>query len=433
MNYGLLILLIVCMIIQEGIFIPVESKQSFGIELRFKKANEIEKAERLKLLHEHQVQHLSLDQDEEKRAEQIANLITNKVGKTGSFPGDINSKSSLITAPVTFGNQTFDLTLDTGSTILWVTSATCNSAACKSHKQYDSTMSATFESMQPTTSFEIEYGSGKIAGELAKETISLGGVSVFRQIFGVTTMQEGGSFEHAQWSGLLGLAYPDLAAFDNIKSKPFFDAVIDQNILNENGFSFWLVKSVNDPPMFFLGSPPLQYYQGTLQFFNVIDKYYWTLLLKDILIDDVSLGLCPPPSYCKVAVDSGTSYMSAPTSDLATILSAIYGSNQPEACQEAPTKVITYVLDGDIKFTLEPDFYFTKSASDKYCKAKYIALDVDPPHGPLHIFGDVFFRKYFVHFDRDKDRVGFAVANREISQEPSLQSLLMKKLHSRNN
>jgi cathepsin D len=181
--------------------------------------------------------------------------------------------------------------------------------------------------------------------------------------------------------------------------------------------------------MFFIGAPPTQFYQGTLQFLQVVDKYYWTLNLQDILVDDVSLGLCP--HGCKVAVDSGTAYMGSPSKDLSTILHALTGKSAVSACQSPSNKTITYVMDGGYRLTLEPEYYFTKSIDGRYCKVKYIGLDVDPPHGPLHIFGDALFRKYFIHFDRDNDRVGFAVANKEINlQEQSLQSLLLAKLRS---
>jgi hypothetical protein len=408
--------------------------------MRFKKADEMEKAERLKTLHTHQLALLEAEEaaeqaaEHEKQAEQVVQLISNRHGRTGSFPGDISSRSSLITAPVTFGNQTFDLTLDTGSTVLWVTSASCKSTACRAHRQYDAGKSDSFQLVRPSIDFEIEYGSGTIQGTLATELVGLGTINVPSQLFGLVTMQEGSTFEHAQWSGLLGLAYPSLASFDHVNpalSKPFFDSIIEKKLLNQNAFSFWLVKSEVSPPMFFLGAPPPQYYKGTLEFFDVVEKYYWTLELLDILVDGQSLGICPPPKRCRVVVDSGTSYMTAPSADLPDILKALHGESADDACQQVSTKVITYMLGGGRNVTLEPDHYFTRSYTGEYCKAKYIALDVEAPHGPVHIFGDVFFRKYFVHFDRDSDRVGFAVARNTVSEShsTSLQSLIMEKLY----
>jgi len=404
--------------------------KTLKVEMRFKQADEVEKAARLKLLHQHQVEHL---EGEDEQLEQVAQLISNNQGKSGSFPGDINSQSSLITAPVQFGGQTFDLTLDTGSTVLWVSSVTCASPACAKHRNYNSSSSATFSTFTPATDFEIEYGSGSIGGYLATETISMGNLRIENQLFGVVEREDGSTFDNAQWSGLLGLAYPALAAFENHEAgnmRPFFDSIIESKQLNENAFSFWLVRSTVSPPMFFLGAPPPQYYQGVLEFFDVIDKYYWTLHLEDILVDGVSLGLCPPPRKCRAVVDSGTTYMSAPTADLPAILTALTGSTASSACQHVNNKTITYVLDGGRALTLEPEFYFTKSSVSEFCKTKYIGLDVEAPHGPVHIFGDVLFRKYFIHFDRDHDRVGFAVAKQNVDPNPSLQSLLMEKLRT---
>jgi len=46
------------------------------------------------------------------------------------------------------------------------------------------------------------------------------------------------------------------------------------------------------------------------------------------------------------------------------------------------------------------------------CKRAFMPLDVKRPHGPLWVVGDIFFRKYFVIFDRDQKRIGIALRNK---------------------
>ena len=47
------------------------------------------------------------------------------------------------------------------------------------------------------------------------------------------------------------------------------------------------------------------------------------------------------------------------------------------------------------------------------CSTLMMPMDIEEPHGPIWIFGVVFMRKYYTVFDRDNDRVGFAVSKRQ--------------------
>ena len=257
--------------------------------------------------------------------------------------GDVDR--TLFTAQVSFGSppQPFALTLDTGSTQLWVATTACTSAVCESHPLFDPEASSTYETLPG--GFEVEFGTGKIEGNMGQDAVGFGGVLVPKQVFGAVDTQEGDVFQSRQWSGILGLGFPALSPYPD--RTPLFDNILKTGQLDSNSFSFFLTRDAQES-MFFLGKPRPGYFEGDLDWIPVTEQYYWSLPLEDILVDGRSLGLCPG-GKCVAVADSGTTFMSAPSSDLPVIMRALFDSEQDmlrKCTQRAPTATITYVLDG---------------------------------------------------------------------------------------
>ncbi|CAO4382529.1 unnamed protein product [Caenorhabditis nigoni] len=119
------------------------------------------------------------------------NLARVSQASTGSQPF-IDYFDDFYLGNITVGTpaQTVTIVLDTGSSNLWVIDAACTSEACNGdprsgftkHK-FDPKKSSTFVS--ETRKFSISYGSGSCSGHLGKDTITMGGLSIKNQEFGV--------------------------------------------------------------------------------------------------------------------------------------------------------------------------------------------------------------------------------------------------------
>ena len=122
-------------------------------------------------------------------------------------------------APVTIGGQEFYLVVDTGSSDPWVadTGFECydpyshdqiNPEDCGFATPYDRTLSNTFTPI-PNENFNITYADGEyLNGDMAYETISMGGITIARQKFAVVDYAAWYGDQHS--SGLVGFAYGTL-------------------------------------------------------------------------------------------------------------------------------------------------------------------------------------------------------------------------------
>ena len=68
------------------------------------------------------------------------------------------------------------------------------------------------------------------------------------------------------------------------------------------------------------------------------------------------------------------------------------------------------IIIGGAKYALTKEDYVIKAGGQ--CLFGMTGLDVPAPAGPLYILGDVFMRAYYVKFDVDGKRLGFAKAKK---------------------
>lgn len=99
---------------------------------------------------------------------------------------------------------------DTGSTDIWVPSATCDDS-CGSHARFDSQKSSTF-SLVANKTWALRYGDGSsVEGYTARDTVHLGTVSQPNQLIGLVSKETPEFASDKFLDGIFGLGFPPLA------------------------------------------------------------------------------------------------------------------------------------------------------------------------------------------------------------------------------
>jgi hypothetical protein len=292
--------------------------------------------------------------------------------------------------------QNFRVVFDTGSANLWVTSAFCKSAACTGKAKYDHTKSSTYVPNGQVIS--IEYGTGSMIGNISRDDVSLGGVTVHDQYFAEATSLAS-FFKDAQLDGILGMGYPDLATGGVL---PVFD-----NIFKETGhemFAFYLDSQPGSTKSkLAIGGADPSLYTGSIYYVPIVETndqlLYYTVDMMSIKVNGKEVSTCTPDLPCTAIVDSGTSLMVGPTAGVNAILAALGSS-----CRNLPEVEITL---NTVVLRISPKIYVIDSPT---CTLGFDTLDDD-----YWILGDAFMRQFYTVFDRSTDRVGFASLNNNLA------------------
>ncbi|MEE6493558.1 hypothetical protein FKM82_016885 [Ascaphus truei] len=304
--------------------------------------------------------------------------------------------------------QNFTVIFDTGSSNLWVPSVYCTSAACAQHSRFQPSTSSTYS--PDGSPFSIQYGTGSLSGIIGTDQVTVQGITVQGQQFGESVSEPGSTFVDAAFDGILGLAYPALAVGG---STPVFDNMMTQNLVELPMFSVYMSRdprsSVGGELIF--GGFDTSRFSGQLKWVPVTNQGYWQIKLDNIQVGGEEM-FCS--GGCQAIIDTGTSMITGPPSDILQLQNAIGataadGEYAVECSNLIGMPTVTFTING-IGYTLSAEQYTVVDSSDgsDFCSSGFQGLDIKPPAGPLWILGDVFIGQYYSVFDRGNNRVGLA-------------------------
>lgn len=224
--------------------------------------------------------------------------------------------------------QKFNVIMDTGSSDLWVADMICttDNGCPSSVTRFDSEASTSFTNL--TKPFKVTYGSGRVRGNLATETVSLGpNFRVTGQTLGTCDVVENILRSGLDTSGILGLGWSGIASSG---STPAWQSLFMKDVLEEPVMGFALKRLINHRPTtsapggtMTIGGTNRKYYRGEINYIPLSkNQTYWLVPLTAFTLGGAAVDIGQPD----VAIDTGTSLIGAPADALRTIFAGIPGS-----------------------------------------------------------------------------------------------------------
>ncbi|KAF8893595.1 aspartic peptidase A1 [Infundibulicybe gibba] len=227
--------------------------------------------------------------------------------------------------------QTFRVILDTGSSDLWVKANPCRTCD-PTLPLFDPSSSISFKTMGRRATFH--YGSGEAAGQIAFDTVTMGGLTIDSQAF-LSVGQAAQDLVDEPASGVIGLAFDGVS---KMGAMPFWQALASGGKLVAPEMSFWLSRFIDDPQasdnepggVFTLGGTNSTLFQGEIDFVDMPispqqSNSLWLLSMTSVTVEGELVPITAG-KYALSAIDTGTTLIGGPRWDVRNIWNAVPGS-----------------------------------------------------------------------------------------------------------
>eukprot|EP00927_Polykrikos_kofoidii_P025921 TRINITY_DN2320_c0_g1_i2.p1 TRINITY_DN2320_c0_g1~~TRINITY_DN2320_c0_g1_i2.p1 ORF type:complete len:535 (-),score=79.91 TRINITY_DN2320_c0_g1_i2:33-1541(-) len=331
--------------------------------------------------------------------------------------------------------QKFTVIFDTGSGHVMVPSVKCESPACAIHRRFMANESNTSMAIgwadEPLTPAESEvdrdttvvsFAMGDAVGQYQRDRICLGSGQAFCALadFVQTTEESDNPFMNRDFDGIFGLGQA-------VSDAPEFNvfgvlAVNSTPSMHRPVFAVYLGKRIEDDAEITFGDVRESRMASALTWVPVYEEGYWQFQFSEFLIDGKPLGLCAKygKRQCQAVLDTGSSLMMGPQTDLEPLLKALHFPNDTQSnCSENMTFPKLGFVIANKTFEMDPDDYMDRSRNGhpkgmQSCWAHLMPVR-DTGRGPIFVLGMPFLRAFYTAYDVQAKRIGIAVARHAVS------------------
>ncbi|KAG8879642.1 hypothetical protein FRB97_001553 [Tulasnella sp. 331] len=326
----------------------------------------------------------------------------------------------------------YNVVVDTGSSDLWLAATQAGGQGGgggfgggqtgPTAPLYSSTGSSTFNSTG-STQFQITYLGGDTAGNTARDTVTMGGLTVDQQIFGVATQQSGDTLP-SETTGLIGMAWQAIAQI----GTPWWQTSAETSAWAQPLFAFALARDDNptsaaDIPggSFTIGDVDTTQFKGGIEYTDIPtnEQSWWLLPMSQITLN----GQAFPLDGALSAIDTGTSLMGGPQDSTDAFYQQIPGAtagtgeNAGYYFYPCSTVVNVTVSFGGTNWPIDPADFTSATEDRNTCMGALFAAESGsgtPVTGaqtsisPTWILGDTFLKNVYSVYRFNPPSVGFA-------------------------
>lgn len=340
---------------------------------------------------------------------------------SGTVSSALDNEETLYFLNVSIGTpaQRLRLNVDTGSSDLWVNSATsqlCKEAGnqCSASGTYNANDSSTYQYINSVFNISYADGSGS-AGDYATDTVSLGGVTLTDQQFGI-------GYSSTSQEGVVGIGYPSneaiVAYTQGTTYRNLPQQLVQSGLIHTNAYSLWLNDLDAAQGSILFGGVNTDKFLGALQTLPIIPDqglYAQFVIALTGLGFDGSANSIASDQAIGVLLDSGSSLMYLPDSVANKVFSTLgvsYDESQGAAfidCGQASN-------DSTILFTFS-SVTITVAMKELVMVVGYrgrepvCILGLGMSGSSTPVLGDTFLRSAYVVYDLDNNEISLAQTN----------------------